>query len=65
MSSRGFFIVIFYNLEDKDKIFEGGPYFYNSDNIYLCFWTNRFCPEKENFAYTTVWIHLYSLPQEF
>jgi hypothetical protein len=26
LSSKGFFIVIFYNLEDKDKIFEGGSY---------------------------------------
>jgi hypothetical protein len=30
LSSKGFFTVIFYNLEDKDWVFEGGPYFYNS-----------------------------------
>jgi hypothetical protein len=65
LSSKGFFIVIFYNLEDKDHIFEGGPYFYNSVGLYLCFWTDRFCPEKENFSYASVWIRLYSLPQEF
>jgi hypothetical protein len=65
LSSKGFFTVIFYNLEDKDQIFEGGLYFYNSVGLYLGFWTDRFCPEKENFAYTPVWIHLYSLPQEF
>jgi hypothetical protein len=60
LSSKGFFTIIFYNLEDKDRIFEGGPYFYNTVGLYL-----RFCPEKENFAYTPVWIPLYSLPQEF
>jgi hypothetical protein len=65
LSSKGFFTIIFYNLEDKDRIFEGGPYFYNSAGLYLCFWTDRFCPEKENFAYAPVWIRLYSLPQEF
>jgi hypothetical protein len=65
LSSKGFFTVIFYNLEDKDRIFEGGPYFYNSVGLYLCFWTDCFCPEKENFAYAPVWIRLYSLPQEF
>jgi hypothetical protein len=65
LSSKGFFTVIFYNLEDKDHIFEGGPYFYNSVGLYLRFWTDRFCPEKENFSYAPVWIHLYSLPQEF
>ena len=65
LSSKGFFIVIFYNLEDKDKIFEGGPYFYNSFGLYLRFWTDHLCLENKNFAYALVWIHLYSLPQEF
>jgi hypothetical protein len=44
LSSKGFFTVIFYNLEDKDHVFEGGPYFYNSAGLYMCFWTERFCP---------------------
>jgi hypothetical protein len=65
LNSKGFFTVIFYNLEDKDQIFEGGPYFYKSVGLYLRFWTNHFCLEKENFTYAPVWIHLYSLPQEF
>jgi hypothetical protein len=65
LSSKGFFTIIFYNLDDKDRVFEGGPYFYNSAGLYLCFWTERFYPEKENFAYSPVWIHLYSLPQKF
>jgi hypothetical protein len=37
MRSKGFFTVIFYNLEDKENIFEGGPYFYDSAGLYLCF----------------------------
>ena len=64
LSSKGFFTVIFYKLEDKDTIFEGGPYFYNSTGLYLRLWTYCFYLEKENFAYAPVWIHLYSLPQE-
>jgi hypothetical protein len=52
--SKGFFTVIFYNLEDKDHIFEGGPYFYNSVGLYLCFWIDHFFPEKENFSYALV-----------
>jgi hypothetical protein len=32
-------------------IFEGGPYFYNSAGLYLHFWTDCFCPEKENFTH--------------
>jgi hypothetical protein len=37
LSSKGFFTVIFYNLEDKDMIFEGGPYFYYLVGLYLRF----------------------------
>jgi hypothetical protein len=65
LSSKGFFTIILYNLEDKDKIFENGPYFYNSAGIFLRFWTDRFSPDKEDFTMAPVWIRLYSLPQEF
>jgi hypothetical protein len=33
--SKGFFTIIFYNLEDKDRVFENGPYFFNSVGLYL------------------------------
>jgi hypothetical protein len=65
LSSKGFFTIIFYSLEDKDRVFENGPYFYNSAGLYLRFWTDRFSPEKEDFSCAPVWICLYSLPQEF
>jgi hypothetical protein len=65
LSSKGFFTIILYNLEDKDRIFENGPYFFNSAGLFLRFWTERFSPEKEDFSMAPVWIRLYSLPQEF
>jgi hypothetical protein len=65
LSSKGFFTVIFYNLEGKYCNFERGPYFYNSPGLYLCLWTDRFFPEKENFSYAPLGIHLYSLPKYF
>jgi hypothetical protein len=65
LSSKGFFMIIFYNLEDKDRIFDNGPYFYNSAGLFLRFWMDRFSPEKEYFTMAPVWICLYSLPQEF
>jgi hypothetical protein len=61
LSSKGFFMIILYNLEDKDKIFDNGPYFYNSAGLFLRFWTDRFSPEKEDFTMAPVWIRLYSL----
>ena len=30
LGSKGFFTIIFHNLEDHNCIFDGGPYFYNS-----------------------------------
>jgi hypothetical protein len=65
LSSKGFFTIILYNLEDKDRIFDNGPYFYNSAGLFLRFWMDRFSREKEDFTMAPVWIRLYSLPQEF
>jgi hypothetical protein len=65
LNSKGFFMIILYSLEDKDRIFDNGPYFYNSVGLFLRFWTDRFSPEKEDFTMALVWIRLYSLPQEF
>jgi hypothetical protein len=33
--------------------------------LFLHFWTERFNPEKEDFTHASVWLRLYSLPQEF
>jgi hypothetical protein len=65
LGSKGFFTIIFHNLEDRNRVFDGGPYFYNSAGLFLRFWTEKFSPEKEDFAHAPVWIRLYSLPQEF
>lgn len=63
LGSKGFLIAIFRNLEDKDQIFENGPYFFNSVGLSLHYWMERFNPWKEDFTYAPVWIRLYSLPQ--
>jgi hypothetical protein len=34
LNSKGFFTIIFYNLEDKDRVFENGPYSFNSGYIF-------------------------------
>ena len=35
LGSKGFFTIVFYNLEDKNQIFEGMPHFYNFAGLYL------------------------------
>jgi len=35
LGSKGFFTVVFTNIEDKDRVFEGGPYFYIVVGLYM------------------------------
>jgi hypothetical protein len=46
---KGFFTIVFMNLEDRDKVFEGGAYFHTSKGLYMRPWKENFSPEKETF----------------
>jgi hypothetical protein len=46
---KGFFTIIFYNLEDKDQVFENGPYFYNSVGYNSGFGPTTYAQKKMNF----------------
>jgi len=35
LGSKGFFTIVFTNLEDKEMVFEGGPYFYAVVGLYM------------------------------
>jgi len=52
-------------MEDRDRIFEGGPYFYAVAGLYMRLWTMNFVPEQETFTSVLVWIRLYSLPLDY
>lgn len=62
LGAKGFFTVVFANLEDKDRIFEGGPYFMASAGLYMRPWKPNYAPEKNSFTQVPVWIRLFSLP---
>jgi hypothetical protein len=49
LGSKGFFTTLFMNLEDRDKVFDGGAYFHASTGLYMCPWKEKFSPEKETF----------------
>jgi len=57
--------VVFTNLKDKDKVFDGGPYFFISARLYMCQWKMDFALEKESFTNVPVWIRLYSPPWDY
>lgn len=63
--AKGFFMVVFSNLEDRDHIFYGGPYFYASTGLYMRLWKPNFAPEQEIFKHVPVWIRLFSLPIDY
>jgi len=48
LGAKGFFIIIFFNIEDRDRILEAGPYFFFSAGLYLRPWKERFNPETED-----------------
>jgi hypothetical protein len=49
------------NLEDRDKIFEGGAYFHASARLYMHPWKEKFSPEKETFKNGSICLRFYSL----
>jgi len=65
LGPKGFFTAIFNYVEDKNCVLDGGPYFFNAAGPYLRDWIERFNPDKEDFSWAPVWIHMYSLPLEY
>eukprot|EP00253_Pinus_taeda_P025496 PITA_25496 len=65
LGSKGFFTMVFTNIEDKDRVFEGGPYFYAVAGLYMRLWMMNFVPERETFTSVLVWVRLYSLPLDY
>ena len=57
--------MIFFNSEDRVRIFDNRPYFFHSAGLYLRIWKERFNPDTENMTITLIWLRLYSLPIEF
>lgn len=65
LGSKGFFTVFFTNIEDKDRVFEGGLYFYVVAGLYMRPWMINFFLERETFTLVPIWVRLYSLPLDY
>jgi len=42
LGAKGFFTIIFFNETDRVRIFDNGPYFFNSARLFLRPWKERF-----------------------
>jgi len=56
LGAKGFFTVIFFNLKDKEQVFDNGPYFYNNADLFLRFWEDCYNLDKETFMAARVWV---------
>lgn len=65
LGSKGFLTVVFSNVEDKDKIFEGGPYFFAAAGLYMRPWKMNLVLERETFSSAPVWVRIYFLPLDY
>jgi len=65
LGSKGFFTIVFTNIEDKDRVFKGGPFFYATTSLYMRPWVMNFVPKHETFTLVPVWVSLYSLPLNY
>jgi hypothetical protein len=54
LGSKGFFTTFFMNLEERDRVFEGGPYFHASAGLYMHPWKENFSLEKATFKKVSV-----------
>ena len=57
--------MVFTNIEDKDRIFEGRPYLFAVVGLYIRPWKMNFVLERETFTSVHVWVRLYSLPLDY
>lgn len=64
LGAKGFFIVIFSNLQDKERVFENGPYFYYA-GLFMRYWEECYNPDKEKILAAPVWVRLFGLPMDF
>ena len=65
LGAKFFFTIIFFNQEDRDRVSEGGSYFFFSAGLYLRPWREHFNPESEDLTVALVWIILVGLPGEY
>lgn len=54
LGPKGFLTTIFNFIKDRNRVLDGGPYFFNVVGLYLRDWIEIFNPEKEDFSWALV-----------
>ncbi|XP_057828729.1 uncharacterized protein LOC131039916 [Cryptomeria japonica] len=61
---NNYFMVTFNCMEDRNRVFEGGPYFYNQVGLFITPWHAGFNPLEELPNRVPIWVRLPCLPVE-
>lgn len=65
LCSKGFFIVIFLEVEEKEKILNEGPWFWGSAGLFVTPWFPEFDANTTVVSRMPVWVRLHNLPLHF
>lgn len=65
LAGNSYFLVNFSCMSDRNRVFEGGPYFYNSVGLFVKPWHPGFNSAEDLPSRVPVWIRLPRLPLEF
>ena len=65
LAGNNYFLVNFSCMSDRNRVFEGGPYFYNSVGLFVKPWHPGFNSAEDLPSRVPVWIRLPRLPLEF
>jgi hypothetical protein len=62
---RDFFVVVFESTNDRDKVFNSGPWFWGRAGLSMQLWTPAFNPSTDCISSAPVWVRLSYLPLHF
>ncbi|XP_059076623.1 uncharacterized protein LOC131875916 [Cryptomeria japonica] len=65
VAANGYFMVDFSSISDRNRVFEGGPYFYNHVGLFIKPWHSGFNATEDIPTRVPVWVRLPWLPLEF
>ncbi|XP_059070691.1 uncharacterized protein LOC131860310 [Cryptomeria japonica] len=65
VAANGYFMVDFSSISDRNRVFEGGPYFYNHVGLFIKPWHSGFNATEDLPTRVPVWVRLPWLPLEF
>ena len=65
LAANNYFLVIFSCMEDRNREFEGGWYFFNKVGLFIKPWHMGFNLVEETPSWVPMWVRLPRLPLEF